>query len=194
MNYQNKKSKKVFSYNELRKYNPLKSLPVDGTPIIDGDWILIESTKCPDHDIHTERAEKLEPKNGKEVWKIKKLSLPTIGQNLSIANENKKLSLEYKVEELLTTANTNPYVGKVVSPNINRHCVHLRIWNRVNDRDYVIEEKTLIRDKALARYELTVLEALETACDIVDGMNSAKEIYATEVSDIIEWPLWVPPI
>ncbi len=104
MNYINDNTKEQLTYYILRDNNPTKSLPQDGTEIIDEVWYLIHTTPRPSCDIYVEEVQEIEPiKTGEiydQAWEV---------VTLSINDQEKALqnSQTIKISETWSYANAN---------------------------------------------------------------------------------------
>ncbi len=102
--YINNDTKEQQSYYTLKANNPNKSLPQDGTEIIDEVWYFVHTTPRPAYDKYTETTQEIEPiKTGEiynQAWEV--IDLSSEDQEKALVN-----SQSNKIRETWNYANSN---------------------------------------------------------------------------------------
>ena len=184
------------SHQQLTTDNPGISLPPNGTNIIMGMWFYVHPEPRPDYDGYTEVVSQGTPlkvsNQYHQVWVIDPLSPGIIAVNVQQAKDDRYDDVMLYSDDLISEANANPYQGKVTDPRKNKIKVGNRINKSSNGKPKNDTDKD--RDDVLADYTDDVMDADDSARDIIEDMDDAAAIYALDISAIVPWPLWNPPV
>lgn len=183
------------NYKQLQEDNPNTSLPVDQTNIILEIWFYVHPTASPEYDRYTEKLSNPIPvKTGDQCdqqWAIEPLTIGQIDENVQHAKDYQYEEIGEHSEGLIDEANANPYQGKITTPAKNKTKVNNRINHSSNGKPKNDTDKD--RDDALANHTDDIMDADDSARDIIEDMDDAQAIYDMDIPSIVPWPTWNPP-
>lgn len=183
------------SYQQLQNDNPGVSLPVDTSNIILAIWFYVHPTSNPEYDRYTEKLSNPTPvkSNDKydQQWAIEPLSPAQIDVYVQQSQEYQYDEISEYSEGLIDEANANPYQGKITTAAKNKTKVNNRINHSSNGKPKNDTDKD--RDDELADHVDDIMDADDSARDIIEDMDDAQAIYDMDIPSIVPWPTWNPP-
>ena len=206
--YQNKTTKEIKTYRELRKANPNVSLPRAGTtPLLGGSQILISPAPQPEHDEMTQGVREIDPVDYAQTWEVYTLTQEEIDANIADLKYRTKEKLKKDFDVFVKRNIYNAPDHEVASWRKQEE--QARAWNADNavstpTIDALLEARSLgetkqeLVDKIIANanaYEavyaplLGKYQSLEKQIDRVDMTASDTRSYSDMVAEInsITW-------
>lgn len=203
MSYINDTTKEQKQYSELQAEYPNSSIPKNGIAVIGGLWFFINVAQPPEYNIHTEKAVEIEPAKVGDIysqtWEIQSLTQEEIDSNIELVKDDKYIEVDDYAKAQIEIGYGNPKEGYFRDPQkwlyemqrLTKRLTNALTQEKAIPAQYINQS---IAFDVLVNYEYNTMIQSDDAYALIEAAITADEVLAIDISTVVPWPTWTPPV